>query len=299
MKKILLLHSKRDDAIAGVFEDSAKQFGNILKEDGMEVYSSSLDMLVFDVSRESATIRDSVSGLDIEAFDLVAQRRVHGLKDEAHAVAVYCEAKGRRYIDSYLNRMTDDKMSSAFMYWADGRLNFPRTLYGKSEFLGEKLAELGGIAVLKSTHGAKGQHNYVVHSADELRELVERNSEVSFILQEYIPNDGDYRVLVLNYKPVMVIKRVASEGTHLNNTSMGGSAENVSLSDIPAEWLDMAVAASRVEKLEVAGVDIIVDRESGEAYVLEVNQSPQISTGTFVEEKERVYTNMLADLCKE
>jgi endo-1,4-beta-xylanase len=84
-----------------------------------------------------------------------------------------------------------------------------------------------------------------------------------YILQNFIPNDGDYRILVLNNKPVMAIKRVAAEGSHLNNTSQGGTASRVALDAMPSEALDVAVRATRLAKLAVAGADIIIDNQTG------------------------------------
>jgi Glutathione synthase/Ribosomal protein S6 modification enzyme (glutaminyl transferase) len=292
VKKILLLHSKKNNGKSPVFEAYAEKLNGELKGDGIEVYSAALDGLVFDASSFDAKIYDAELGINIKDFDLVVQRVVTGLTAEAHAISVYCKKNGIKYIDSYLNRITNDKMSAAFMYWEAG-LSIPRTIAGPVEELVKKLEELGNKAVLKDAFGAKGKHNYVVRSADDIRKIHSDNPDIKFVLQEFIPNDGDYRVLVFDYEPVMVIKRTAVEGTHLNNTSMGGTAEKIDLEEVSNELLNMAVEASRREGLEVSGVDLIIDKDSGKAYVLEVNQAPQVSSGSFIEEKTVLYVDML------
>ena len=56
------------------------------------------------------------------------------------------------------------------------------------------------------------------------------------MLQEYIPNDGDYRVLVLGEKVLGVMKRVSPNKEEFkNNYSAGGKVE---VADLPEDRLN-------------------------------------------------------------
>lgn len=57
----------------------------------------------------------------------------------------------------------------------------------------------------------------------------------------------------------------------------------------------MCVKAAEVTKLEVAGVDIMFAAD-GEPYLLEINNSPQVSSGSFKEEKAQKYSEMLLEM---
>ena len=88
------------------------------------------------------------------------------------------------------------------------------------------------------------------------------NPGVKFVLQEFIPNEGDLRILVFGDKPVMAINRKANNSSHLNNTSQGGLAEVLSLESVSQDILEISKKAAKIIKLQVAGVDVMIDSRS-------------------------------------
>lgn len=294
MKRILLIHHQANLAT----KDKAKAFADRVDQlisDDIKVTSTDIEELAFEVSHKFARIYHVHHDFDVKEFDLVVFRHVSKFIEEARSVAIYCDKFGIKYIDSYINRPVLDKVSASFLHWFAG-LPVPRTLFGPKEELIKRLSEFGKKAIFKDNHGYKGELNFVVEDKSQIKKIVEDNSERRFLLQEFIPNDGDLRVLVLNFQPVIVIERRGDGLSHLNNTSKGGSARIVPLDEVNRSMLDDCVMAARVEKLEVAGVDIIIDSKTGRHFILEVNQAPQISSGSFVEEKTQKYVEMLEDI---
>lgn len=296
MKKVLLIFRSRLGMQSAAIPFAAK-IGRLLGDE-IEVTTAEIGELLFEVSTNNAKITHPAQNLDIKDFDLVIIRHIGLLDAEAHAIAVYCRKNGIKCIDSYLDRVIDDKMSAAFEHWSIGA-PLPRTFYGSLDEMIKSLPELGAKAVFKDNRGNKGKINFVVSSADEIRRISNDNPGVRFQLQQFIPNDCDYRILVLNYKPVLVIRRMAANGNHLNNTSQGGAAEIVPLENMDKDILDMVVKVSCAEKLEVSGVDVVIDSNSGKFYILEVNHAPMISSGSFQDEKADAYTKMVAELLEE
>ena len=94
------------------------------------------------------------------------------------------------------------------------------------------------------------------------------------MLQEFIPNDGDYRVLVLGKKVLGVMKRSSqSKEEFRNNYSAGGKVE---VADLPEEVKQLAVKAAEVCGLAVAGVDVAFrDYDFKKPVIWEVNKGPQ------------------------
>jgi glutathione synthase/RimK-type ligase-like ATP-grasp enzyme len=293
MKKVLLLF-RAQPASKPKAVNFAKRIDELVGDD-IAITTAEIGELLFEVGTNSARITHPQQGSDIKDFDVVVIRHIGALDAEAHAVAAYCRKYGIKCVDSYLDRIIDDKLSAAFEHWLVGA-HLPRTFYGPVDELASKVAELGEKAILKDNRGHKGKLNFVVTSADEVLKLARENEGVRFVLQEFIPNSGDYRVLVLSYKPVLVIKRTAGAGSHLNNTSQGGSAELVPIDQVDPKIVEMAVKVSRAEGLEVSGVDIIIDKNTGKFYILEVNHAPQISSGSFTEEKAVVYAKFVGEL---
>lgn len=296
MKKVLLIARAKTDQARQSAERFAGQIANQLADDIL-VENCEISELFFSVDQAGLAVYHPTKGFDLRDFDLVIIRHIGKYAIEAHAITLYCEHFNIKYTDSYLNRLLlDNKLSTEFALWVEGVRAWPKTFYGPTSELTKRFLELGEKAILKDNEGSKGRLNFVVKSQAEIVSITSEYPETHFLLQEFIPNDSDLRVLVFNYKPVMVIKRSASGASHLNNTSQGGTAEIIPLSDINPRILDLSVRAARASKLEVAGVDVVIDKETRQIYLLEINNAPQISSGSFLEEKSTVYAEMIKDL---
>lgn len=270
-----------------------------LVSDDVIIENCEISELFFELDAESVAIYHPKKEYDIREFDLVIVRFVGEYLVEAHAVAVYCETFGIQYTDTYFNRLLLDKLSAQFALWFDGIRNWPRTMYGPVEEMKRRLPEFGEKAVLKDNKGSKGRLNFVVFSPEQLQLIIDENPGIFFVLQEYIPNKGDLRVLVLDEVASLVIRRTGNGSSHLNNTSQGGVAEIVSLNDIEPDILRIAERAAKLLKLQVAGVDVMYDERTNEPYLLEVNNAPQISSGSFIDEKADLYANMIQSMLQD
>lgn len=134
--------------------------------------------------------------------------------------------------------------------------------------------------ILKGSGGDRGTRVFKADNLEELEKLVRtlRKSETHegkrYMLQEYIPNDGDYRVLVLGKKVLGVMKRSSQKKSEFrNNYSAGGKVE---VTDLPEEIKQLAVKAADVCGLWVAGVDVAFrDFDLKKPVIWEVNKGPQ------------------------
>ena len=296
MKKVLLIARARTPETnqkADVFADNIR---NILVDD-IKVENCEISELFFEIDRENISIYHPQKKFDLREFDLVIIRHVGKYWVEAHAITQYCEHFGIRYTDTYLNRLLlDNKLSTEFLLCSNGITQWPRTMYGPTHELMRRLPELGDKAILKDNEGSKGRLNFVVSSSEEISEIIEQNPGKKFILQEFIPNDGDLRVLVMNGQVPMVIRRSSDGSSHLNNTSQGGQAEIIQTEQVSLEVMKTCIKAAELTKLQVAGVDVIYDLRNKDFFLLEVNNAPQISSGSFVKEKSIAYANMIASM---
>lgn len=134
--------------------------------------------------------------------------------------------------------------------------------------------------VVKASTASKGDDNYLARSHKELENLP-LNPSYRYIMQECIPNDSDYRVLVMGGKVDVVIRRTRiNDDTHLNNTSQGANAALADPSSLPPQLSEIASAAAKaLGREDIAGVDILINKDTGDLYVLEVNKTPHMSLG--------------------
>ena len=160
-------------------------------------------------------------------------------------------------------------------------IEVPKTLYGSLFYLkDEALNYFNFPMIIKGSGGDRGTRVFKANNMEELEKLVKdlRKSEVSegrrYMAQEYIPNNGDYRVLVLGEKVLGVMKRSSqSVAEFKNNYSAGGKVE---LADLPEEIKELSVKAAKVCGLAVAGVDVAFrDNDFTKPIIWEVNKGPQ------------------------
>ena len=136
-----------------------------------------------------------------------------------------------------------------------------KKISSKSHGHGEAASSWQFPVILKGSGGDRGTRVFRADNLEQLERLVRelRKSETEegrrYMIQEWIENEGDYRVLVLGEKVLGVMKRSRlSEKEYRNNYSMGGKVE---VTDLPEEIKRMAVKAARVCGLMVAGVDVM------------------------------------------
>jgi len=95
-------------------------------------------------------------------------------------------------------------------------------------------------------------------------------------IEKYIDYDNtDYRIDIVDGQFVSCYGRRAKEGGWKTNIGSGGS---VFLREPTDEIIQLALDATKVTGLEIAGVDIIYDREKECYIVLEVNGIPAFAT---------------------
>jgi ribosomal protein S6--L-glutamate ligase len=133
---------------------------------------------------------------------------------------------------------------------------FLRTSEQAATFLGEH----GGRAVFKPVYGYDGNGIRLVDSVENLE-------APPYYLQEYVPNEEDYRIFVLGNEAVGGIRRTSPHLTH--NIHQGGFGEAIA---ITSEMARLAVAAARAVGADYAGVDLL-PLETGYT-ILEVNGTP-------------------------
>ncbi len=172
-------------------------------------------------------------------------------------------------------------------------IEVPKTIYGSLWFLYETMKKSPPTPsltkegknfqfpiIIKGSGGDRGTRVFKADNIEELEKLVRelRKSETEegkrYMLQEFIPNTGDYRVLVLGKKVLGVMKRSSQSLEEFkNNYSAGGKVEVASL---PQNILDLAVKAAKVCGLAVAGVDVAFrDNDMNKPVIWEVNKGPQ------------------------
>lgn len=134
---------------------------------------------------------------------------------------------------------------------------------------------LGGYPVVAKKVNSWGGRGIILVENERILQLVSDcflEERQGLVVQYFIPPAGrqDLRVLVLGDQVVGAMQLRPKDGDFRANFHLGGEAQIARLSP---EMIGLAVKAGEAVGLEIAGVDIIVDRE-GQAGVIEINHSP-------------------------
>lgn len=118
--------------------------------------------------------------------------------------------------------------------------------------------------------GSKGQSVWMIKDLDELLEKIAFLGENRHgcLIQEYIPNNFDIRVMVIGGEIVAAIKRSSSDSFY-NNIAHGAKAEVIDLTDSEKA---ISLKSAEINLLDVAGVDLV--RDGSKSLIFEVNKSP-------------------------
>jgi len=277
---------------------------------GVKEHSANLDikhttydnlLFSFDKNRSRIILRDT--GEDISGYDIV-HLKTSVERDVTATVARYMEQRGRKVIDgTAVQHFPASSKLYQYNLLVNAGILVPKSIFMMPAALAEEgsyellTSKLGTPFVLKDIHSSRGRNNEVIYDKAAYDAMVGRTQSeqpVYLVAQSFVPNNGDYRFLVMGQKIVLAIwRRRQDETTHLNNTSQGGFAELHDLTEIPTRVQLDSLKALKAVGRDIAGVDMVRDTKTGKWYCFEVNDGPQIASGAFTEEKQKAYASFI------
>jgi len=164
-----------------------------------------------------------------------------------------------------------------------GGVPCPRTeVLDENQSLDGLIERLGSPVVLKAPDGSFSRSVHKVSSEAELKERAKAlfKDTALIIAQEYMPTAYDWRVGVLDGKPLYACKYKMARG-HWQIIKHGeggkvteGGSETVAVEDAPAEVIDIAVKAARLIGQGLYGIDL--KQNDRGVFVIEVNDNPNL-----------------------
>ncbi len=293
VKKILLIDVKKIGSVARFIESLEKTNRKV------KVTHITVDELQFTVD-ETGVSASFGSDQDVAKYDFVFFKTFMDDRDPVTALAHYLSHRRVPFIDQAVLHYPLNNKLAQYVVLEDNGIRVPKCLFKSTSELKtsySQLADFLGLPfVLKDINASKGANNFLIKDKAGFKAIWRKksNAKLQFIAQAYIPNNGDYRTLVFGKKIAMVIRRVKStSSTHLNNVSTGGNAKLVDEKKLPASIRKKCLIAASIFNLDVAGLDVIQNKTTGEWYFLEVQHAPQIASGSFVGQKQKAFAKFL------
>ena len=283
MKKFLIIGDS--ESLTGEPERIAEfkdYLGQIVEGSGT-VATVMFDKIVFELAR--GRFEATVPGTDVDLKDYDALY-VRGNRTLGSIVSRFAKFHNIPCINDYSLYYSGTKIAQTMIFLEED-VDFVPTYYArdKQALKSYMMEKVGCPFIFKTDSGSHGDSNYLIRDEADVDKVLAEEPDVDFLAQDYCPNDRDYRLLMVGDKSLLFERR-GQAGSHLNNTSKGGSAALLPNDTLPPE---IYIEASRLAKrlgLIIAGFDIVPKLDTDELYFLEINSQPQLRTGTLLEEKK-------------
>lgn len=224
-------------------------------------------------------------------FDALFIRETTAIDHHTYRFAKKAEAEGMVVIDdsSSILRCTNK------IYLADllsnNKVPIPRTVIlanQNSDDLEHCAEQLGFPMVLKIPDGSFSRGVVKVNDLEELKTQAKAlmGKSALLIAQEFMYTDYDWRIGVLNNKPLFACRYFMVRNhwqiyQHGGKRTSSGGFDTLPIDEVPPKVLRAAVNASRLIGNSLYGVDL--KQQGDKAVVIEVNDNPNIDAG--VEDK--------------
>lgn len=251
------------------------------KKRGHKVTKFSVSDLTFSINSEKFVINPDYNLQDIDIFlvrgiykTYKAYEQVLDKSTEAFVLIRYLHKfLHKKIVDERLATMPPmtSKLDTA-IHLIHHNLSVPKTYqFQRKSIVLKNIDALTFPIIVKDPAGRKGMNIFKFDTKTKLTEFLEQQPELlPYLFQQYLPNDGDIRVLVIGYKALGAMKRFIVPGDFRANISQGAKAATVQLTP---EIARISETAAKATQTELAGVDLI--ESEGKYYVIEVNRAPQ------------------------
>lgn len=238
-------------------------------------------------------------------YDAIFIRALTDPLNTSYLVARLAQLMGLRVLDEPESiRICCDKINM-YQHLINKEVPIPETAFlNTNEITKENAEELfiqfGIPLVLKAPNSSFSAYVEKVNTVEEFiktgKKFLRRSDRI--VVQQYIPSDFDWRVITLNGKVLAVVRYVFAHNTW-RTMDRSENGEIVQVIGVPIETasprlLKVALDASNAIGKSLYGVDI--KEVSGEYYVIEVNDNPNIDAGNEDQCNPDIYKEIIKHL---
>ena len=284
MKKLLILVDK----IGPKKEFFTEYIAKNLPKDNKLVLARCSD-LIFTIEGEKIEIAIDGTDYKIQDFDLVYFRRAGGtFLSSAGTLAVCLKKLGIRFFDTTFRDIgpAGDKLTSYVKLSLAGLPTIPAYFCWHTKIEEKKqeiINKLGLSLVAKQLSLQRGKGVFLIKKIDDFKLLNKDFPEREFLFQKFYQSKQEYRLLVLAETIGSFERKIETDAKEFRrNIALGSKEEFIDIKEIPEKMKQIALKAAKVLGIQIAGVDILVDKK-GKMWLLEVNRGsgltydPQIS----------------------
>lgn len=288
MKKILILASKRSGKKEEFITYLQKYF-----DKKAEVVLGVFSDLTFQI--ETGNIIVEIDDRNINDFNLVYFRNTSGFQSMAAGLSIYLESTRVKFFDkSFINgSFVGDKFTSSMRLAVNGIPIVPSFVCWEGVLTKTKkriVEKFGFPIVAKEVRTQRMQRVYLLKTLkdfDKLPVITGSGSPARYLFQKFINFDKEFRILVLGKKIGIIHTKTLRDNTgfKVGYSDMDEYPEFLNPEDVSTIIKETAIKAANVLHIQIAGVDICREKETGKVFVFEVNRGPGIDYDTNVSQE--------------
>ncbi len=275
--KILALVD-RDALVPQKKNTTLEQLSKAAATSGASLAVSRFADVEFFVDRKDVIVM--IKGTPLSEYSAVYFRHVGKYKSVASLIGLMCDSISIPFVDTLYRHTIGTGKIDQTIRLSHAHVSVPKSYFTPTttqESLERAVAFLGSPLILKDSSGRLGANVFLVRSIEEIEKIIgeQKKAPKEWLFQEFIPNTFDYRILTLGGEAIIAEKRERTNNEEFrNNVSLGAKEHFIPVNEVPQDILDLARTASHSLQVEVAGVDIVTDSNTGHSFVLEVNRCP-------------------------
>lgn len=240
-----------------------------------QVYRFNPDRLLFSVEKEGIHVMNDIPWKKLDAivvFKRLPENDIYGwvnfVRQKSNARIFFNHLEGKSLAKrSFLTR--------AYLAEKEG-VRTPKTIYfGPDADLTEVTNSIHFPMVVKRAHSSAKRGVRLVESETNLYRTVEqiRDGDTLMFAREFIPHEVEWRVIILNGKPIVIYERQSRVKKFLGAFEKDAIRNSRGPKELP-DVVRLAKKTASALKYELSGIDIVRHQESGELYMLDANPMP-------------------------
>ena len=260
----------------------------------------SIEDIAIQVITGSVRMTEIMEGRDLREFASVHMLSYpRGATNLLNSVADYLNSQGVRGVN--VDMLDAPTKLYKYVRMANRGIPVPATTYLPQARLRTAFPELAESFdlpfVLKSVAGGAGRSRTVVGDASTFDEAVRRASreQVRLLAQELVPADAHHRLVVFGGRVRAAQELDEAEESDLLRRPRWEGAPSLPLDEVPESAAELAVAAARAMKYDLAAVHLIRNWTTAQWQVVDISAGPLAGAGLYVEGVSTAYARFLAE----
>lgn len=183
--------------------------------------------------------------------------------------------KSKRILDPINYNITDTSKFQQLLFLNHNNYGTPKTIFFqitkeyKSNYIEITKQNFEFPMIAKDLYKDRGKWVFLIENEDQLSQKIDEFNKKWLLLQEYIKNEWEFRILIVGNEIWWIFKRYNPK-SYRNNVVKWAIFENKWISK---EMEEKMIEITKKYWLEFAGIDLIL--ANNQYYILEINSAPQ------------------------